>query len=73
MSLVDLFAIPFTDAAYTAFNSHGRPLDSILRVAQQQAADLRATLRELISAHPSGSKPDQANLTKIKAILASIS
>jgi hypothetical protein len=73
MSLVDVFAIPFTDAAFAAFNNHGRPLESLIRVAQSQAADLRATLRELISSHPAATKPDLTNLNKLKAVLAAIS
>jgi hypothetical protein len=71
MSVGDLSSIRFSSEAFAAFASMGQTLDSILRVAQQQTADLRQTLRQLISLHPT-SKADVANLNKLKAILAEL-
>lgn len=73
VSIADLSSIEFTPAAVAAFNGHGRRLDTLITVARSQVADLRATLRELISSHPSATKADIVNLSKLKAILAELS
>jgi hypothetical protein len=72
-SIADLASIEFTPAAVAVFNGHGRRLDTLIQVAQSQVADLRATLRELVNGHPSGTKADVANLAKLKAILVEVS
>jgi len=72
-TLSDLFALEFTPAAVAAFHQGGRRLDALIDVARQQVADIRATLREIISGHPSAGQADTANLNKLKAILSELS
>jgi hypothetical protein len=72
-TLSDLFAIEFTPAAVAVFSHRGRRLDTLIEVANSQAADLRATLRELIAGHPSAGQADAVNSATLKAVLAAIS
>jgi hypothetical protein len=71
--LSDLFDLEFTPAAVAAFNHRGRRLDALIDVARQQVADVRATLREIISGHPSTGQADATNVVRLKCILGSIS
>jgi hypothetical protein len=73
VGLPDLFKIQFTPAAIAAFHAGGRRLDSLIEIAAAKAADIRATLREIIASHPTTGQIDAANLAMIIAILASLS
>jgi hypothetical protein len=73
VALSDLFLIEWSPAAVAAFNHRGRRLDALIEVANSQAADLRATLRELIAGHPSTGQADAVNSATLKAVLAAIS
>ena len=49
VGLSDLFKVEFTPDAVAAFHAGGRRLDSLIEVVAAKAADIRATLREIIA------------------------